>query len=119
VQSDFVLLHAIKCKSLAGLRANGQPAFCNISHSPYEKVRGAAFGDVPFGPRTKRLKGVSSAAVHCEHEDARMSVQLTDMIDCIDATTAWHRNIHDDNIRPRILETLVGGRGIAGLTDDL
>jgi hypothetical protein len=48
-----------------------------------------------------------------------MSVQLTDMPDCIDATTAWHRNIHNDNIRPRILVTLVGRRGIAGFADDL
>jgi len=41
------------------------------------------------------------------------------MLDCIDAATAWHRNIHDNNIRPRILVALVGRRGIAGFTDHL
>jgi hypothetical protein len=55
VQSRLLFLHSIDCKSLADLRTNGQPAFRDISHGPYEKVRGAAFGDLPFGPSTKGL----------------------------------------------------------------
>jgi hypothetical protein len=55
--------------------------------------------------------------MHCEHEDTRTSVELAYMLDRIDATTARHRNIHDNDIRADVpADVEKGGAALLALS---
>jgi len=41
--------------------------------------------------------------MHREDENARLGVEPADMLDRIDAAASRHRDIHDDDIRLRVL----------------
>src|SRR6476469_6881548 len=47
-----------------------------------------------------------------------MSIKLADMLDRVDATSARHRNVHNDDVRLLVFVALIGRRSVAGLTDD-
>src|SRR6476646_1300770 len=47
-----------------------------------------------------------------------MSIKLADMLDRVDATSARHRNVHNDDVRLLVFVTLIGRRSVAGFTDD-
>src|SRR5215467_855424 len=40
------------------------------------------------------------------------------MLDRVDATSARHRNVHNDDVRLLVFIALIGRRSVAGLTDD-
>src|SRR5262249_50086756 len=47
-----------------------------------------------------------------------MSIKLADMLDRVDATSARHRNVHNDDVRLLVFVALIGRRSVAGSTDD-
>src|ERR1700720_360467 len=47
-----------------------------------------------------------------------MSIELADMLDRVNAASPWHRNIHDDDIRPLGFVALICRCGVGGLTND-
>ena len=47
-----------------------------------------------------------------------MSIKLADMLDRVDATSARHRNVHNDDVRLLVFVALIGRRSVAGFTDD-
>src|SRR6516162_299565 len=47
-----------------------------------------------------------------------MSIKLADMLDRVDAASARHRNVHNDNVRLLVFVALIGRRSVAGFTDD-
>src|SRR5215469_4088160 len=47
-----------------------------------------------------------------------MSIKLADMLDRVDAASAGHRNVHNDNVRLLVFVALIGRRSVAGFTDD-
>ena len=56
--------------------------------------------------------------MHREHQDAGLAVEPADVLDGVDAAAARHRDVHDDDVRPRILVASIGRRGVACLADD-
>src|SRR5262247_2660563 len=47
-----------------------------------------------------------------------MSIKLADMLDRVDATSARHRNVHNDDVRLLVFVALIGRCSVAGFTDD-
>jgi len=103
---------------LVGDVATERPASLRDNPDRTDQLAGvAALGDVAQGTGFECIERERGAVVHGEHQDAGTRVPLTDVPNGIRPAHAGRREVYDDDVRPRLLVSLVGRRGGIGLDD--